>query len=78
MKTNCLNSHMGESRNSRADKMSGIQKAKRHRLQSMAKLGQERGITSLGIQNKQQRSGKKFYGRKRRMFLKNENNWEKI
>lgn len=78
MKTNCLNSHMGESRNSRADKMSGIQKAKRHRLEAMSKLGAERGINGLGQQNKQERFGKKFYGRKRRMFLNNPENWEKI
>lgn len=78
MKTNCLNSHCPESSNSRADKMSGIQKAKRHRLEAMAKLGRERGISGLGRQNKQEAFGKKFYGRKRRMFLKNPENWEKI
>lgn len=78
MKTNCLNSHMGESLNSRADKMSGITKAKRHRLEAMAKLGVERGISGLDQQNKQGTFGKKFYTRKRRMFLKNPENWEKI
>jgi hypothetical protein len=69
---------MGESHNSRADKMSGIPKANRHRLEAMAKLGVERGISGLGEQNKQGPFGKKFYGRKRRMFLKNPENWEKI
>jgi hypothetical protein len=69
---------MGESRNSRADKMSGVVKAKRHRLEAMAKLGAERGINGLGEQNKQGPFGKKFYARKRRMFLKNQQNWEKI
>lgn len=55
--TNNLGSHMGESRNSRADKMSGS-------------IFKQRGPTKTFI--------KHFYGRKRRMFLKNERNWEKI
>jgi len=55
--TNSLTSHKGESRVSRADKMSG---------------------TAYKEQGKSKTFIKEFYTRKRRMFLKNENNWEKI
>lgn len=73
MKTNCLNSHHGESANSRADKMSGIYKAKIHLRQRSKENG-----WGDGEQNKRGADGKKFYGHKRRMFLKNQQNWEKI
>lgn len=55
--TNNLGSHNGESRVSRADKMSGV-------------TFKEQGKSKSFI--------KDFYTRKRRMFLKNEKNWDKI
>lgn len=61
MKTNNLTSHNGESRSSRADKMSGTPK-------SWKKLMIGKSKTDL----------KKFYSSKRRMFLKNINNYDKI
>ena len=61
--TNTLNSHHGESRTSRADKMSGwITEWKRSCRKS-------------GVSMK---SAKIISNRKRRMFLKNKKNWEKI
>lgn len=56
--TNNLGSHNGESRVSRADKMSGLD--------------------CYRMQGKSKASIKNFYTRKRRMFLKNEKNWDKI
>lgn len=65
--TNSLTSHHGESRTSRADKMSGwISDLKR----SVAKLNLDRGESYS--------SYKKFTNKKRRMFLKNKKNWYKI
>lgn len=55
--TNNLTSHSGESKVSRADKMSGMK---------------------YKIQGKTKTFTKEFYTSKRRMFLKNPNNWEKI
>lgn len=66
MKSNSLTSHHGESRNSRADKMSGSSKNKAHKLNS------SKNIFKLGV------FGKHFYNRKRRMFLKNPLNYDKI
>ena len=61
--TNTLTSHHGESNSSRADKMSGwITEFKR-------KNPSVRGKMSIT---------KKISKRKRRMFLKNKKNWEKI
>ncbi len=62
MATNTLMSHHGESRSSRADKMSGVGKL------MLKKLKGKGGTRFL----------KKFYGSKRRMFLKNDNNFDKI
>ena len=61
--TNDLGSHHGESRNSRADKMSGYLRNQDYWRDCRA-----------GIK----RHFKKFYTAKRRMFLNNPNNWEKI
>lgn len=60
--TNDLGSHHGESRNSRADKMSG------HLNDGWLEN------TRAGVK----KFFKKFYTSKRRMFLNNPNNWEKI
>ena len=60
--SNSLTSHHGESRSSRADKMSGwISEFKR----SFKNVGS-------------MRIAKDISKRKRRMFLKNKKNWEKI
>ena len=61
--SNTLTSHHGESRTSRADKMSGW-------ITQWKKDWKASG-TSMKF-------AKKFSSRKRRMFLKNENNWELI
>ncbi len=60
--TNNLGSHHGESRNSRADKMSG-------HLNDGWLDDARAGVKKFF---------KQFYTSKRRMFLKNPNNWEKI
>ncbi len=60
--TNDLGSHHGESRNSRADKMSGHLNGG---WLDDAKAGVKKFF-------------KQFYTSKRRMFLKNERNWDKI
>ena len=59
--SNSLTSHHGESRNSRADKMSGMHKA-----------------TKKIMIGKSKRIVKDIMNSKRRMFLKNPNNYEKI
>lgn len=59
--TNNLTSHSGESRVSRADKMSGMSEGEKKYMQGSSK-----------------KFIKEFYSSKRRMFLKNENNWDKI
>ena len=65
--TNTLTSHHGESRTSRADKMSGwISDIKK----ITARLNLDRGDSYS--------YAKKFTNRKRRMFLKNKKNWTKI
>jgi hypothetical protein len=61
--SNTLTSHHGESRASRADKMSGW-------ITKWKKDCKSAG-TSMSF-------AKKFSSRKRRMFLKNEKNWELI
>lgn len=61
--TNTLSSHHGESRTSRADKMSGwIKDWKRNWKKSGTSM----------------KSAKIISNRKRRMFLKNKKNWEKF
>lgn len=61
--TNSLTSHCPESNTSRADKMSGWIKVYKKRN---------------GYIGKSFKSHKLFSTRKRRKFLKNKNNWEKI
>ena len=61
--TNDLGSHHGETTNSRADKMSGC--IKNFWFYHDCRAGIKRHF-------------KKFYTSKRRMFLKNSNNWDKI
>jgi len=62
-KTNTLTSHHGESNTSRADKMSGW-------ITRWKKIWGKSG-TSM-------KDAKRISNRKRRMFLKNEKNWNKI
>ena len=61
-KTNTLTSHHGESNTSRSDKMSGWIKQFKKNSNS----------------NTSMRIAKAISNRKRRMFLKNEFNWDKI
>lgn len=61
--SNTLTSHHGESNASRADKMSGW--ISRYKKLDKSKRGK-------------MSKAKKIANRKRRMFLKNENNWDKI
>lgn len=66
--TNTLNSHHGESRTSRADKMSGVIN---DFCQSSKRVGEKLSATV-------KRASKQFYARKRRMMLKNPLFFEKI
>ncbi len=62
-KTNTLTSHHGESNTSRSDKMSGWIKTRKREYNKQG--------TSMKI-------AKIISNRKRRMFLKNQINWDKI
>ncbi len=65
--TNTLTSHHGESNSSRADKMSGWIK------------DYKKSLSSLHLSSRaKMSSAKQIANRKRRMFLKNPTNWEKI
>jgi hypothetical protein len=64
-KSNNLNSHHGESINSRADKMSGYIRELKKKVEN---FNGKRYASQI----------KKFYNKKRRMFLKNPENYDKI
>ena len=59
------NCHHGESRSSRADKMSGSTHYKNHEQEKFKRLYGSK------LTDKLEASSKKFFNRKRRMFLKN-------
>lgn len=72
-----LTNHHGESSSSRADKMSGSGKIKLKERIRVLKLNKKLNLrldVNAGIGS----DGKKFLNRKRRMFLKNPKNWDKI
>ena len=73
--SNSLNSHSGESSNSRADKMSGkvsfIGRMKKKFFEKSHDEHQKDGKRSM-------KWLKKFYSKKRRQFLNNPKNWDKI
>lgn len=69
--SNSLTGHFGESFTSRSDKMSGTINDLRKGLDKMRKEFGMHKVRSMAF-------AKKFYSRKRRMFMKNKNNWEKI
>jgi hypothetical protein len=66
------NGHHPESKSSRADKMSGLQQSTIKQRKLWKRLGVTLKEYKLGWY------GKHFYNRKRRMFLKNKHNWDKI
>lgn len=72
-----LTNHHGESFVSRADKMSGHGKMKlkvRENIKQLNKKHKLRIKTNYNIGS----FGKKFYSKKRRQFLKDPQNWDKI